>query len=501
MAPDQNQFMSPGIFIVFIASYFFLLLLISYLTTRKADAQSYFIGNKNSVWYLVAIGMISDSLSGVTFISVPGKVETGSFSYLQTILGYVVGYVIIATVLLPLYYNRNLTSIYTYLQQRFGPITQKTGAVFFILSRLVGAAARLFLVAGVLQLFVFDYYHVPFALSVSIMIALMLVYTYRGGIKTLVWTDAMQSTFLLLAVVLTIVVICSDLQWGLGDLISNVAENPRSKTFFWDWKAANFFPKEFFGGMMIAVTMTGLDQNMMQKNLSCRSLGEAQKNIYSFSIMQLVVNVFFLSLGVLLYEYMNANALQIPLGADGRKLTDQVFPMLALTQLGTFASIIFIVGLTAATFSSADSVLTTLTTSFYIDILGHSTEGMDARRKRIRNMIHIGCAVALLLTILLFKVFNESAVIDTVLFLATITYGPMLGLFAFGILNKRPIVDYGSVVVCLVSPLLCFILKQYSEQWLGGYKFGNELLIVNGLFTYIGLWLFSKSRASLQPLQ
>jgi solute:Na+ symporter, SSS family len=501
MAPDQNQFMSPGIFIVFIASYFFLLLLISYLTTRKADAQSYFIGNRNSVWYLVAIGMISDSLSGVTFISVPGKVETGSFSYLQTILGYVLGYVIIATVLLPLYYNRNLTSIYTYLQQRFGPVTQKTGAVFFILSRLVGAAARLFLVAGVLQLFVFDYYHVPFALSVSIMIALMLVYTYRGGIKTLVWTDAMQSTFLLLAVVLTIIVICSDLQWGLGDLVSNVASNPRSKTFFWDWKAANFFPKEFFGGMMIAVTMTGLDQNMMQKNLSCRSLGEAQKNIYSFSIMQLVVNVFFLSLGVLLYEYMSANALQIPLGADGRKLTDQVFPMLALTQLGTFASIIFIVGLTAATFSSADSVLTTLTTSFYIDILGHSTEGMDARRKRTRNLIHVGCAVALLLTILLFKAFNESAVIDTVLFLATITYGPMLGLFAFGILNKRPIVDYGSVVVCLISPVLCFILKQYSEQWLGGYKFGNELLIVNGLFTYIGLWLFSKSRASLQPLQ
>ncbi|MBO9150701.1 sodium:solute symporter [Chitinophaga sp. GCM10012297] len=501
MAPDQNQFMSPGIFIVFIASYFFLLLLISYLTTRKADAQSYFIGNKNSVWYLVAIGMISDSLSGVTFISVPGKVEVSSFSYLQTILGYILGYVIIAAVLLPLYYNRNLTSIYTYLQQRFGPITQKTGAVFFILSRLVGAAARLFLVAGVLQLFVFDYYNVPFALSVSIMIALMLVYTYRGGIKTLVWTDAMQSTFLLLAVVLTIVVICSDLNWNVGDLISNVASNPRSKTFFWDWKASNFFPKEFFGGMMIAVTMTGLDQNMMQKNLSCRSLGEAQKNIYSFSIMQLVVNVFFLSLGVLLYEYMSANALQVPLGADGRKLTDQVFPLLALTQLGTFASIIFIVGLTAATFSSADSVLTTLTTSFYIDILGQPTEGMDTQKKRLRNIIHVCCAIALLLTILLFKAFNESAVIDTVLFLATITYGPMLGLFAFGILNKRPIVDYGSVIVCVISPVLCFILSKYSTEWLGGYKFGNELLIVNGLFTYIGLWLFSKNKAALQPLQ
>lgn len=485
--------MSPGLFVLFIASYFFLLLLISYLTTRKSDSQSYFIGNRNSVWYLVAIGMISDSLSGVTFISVPGKVETASFAYLQTILGYILGYIVIATVLLPLYYNRNLTSIYTYLQQRFGPVTQKTGATFFILSRLVGAAARLFLVAGVLQLFVFDYYHVPFALSVSIMIALMLVYTYRGGIKTLVWTDALQSIFLLSAVVLTIIVISRDLNWGLGDLITNVAKSEKSKIFFWDWKAANFFPKEFFGGMMIAVTMTGLDQNMMQKNLSCRSLGEAQKNIHSFSVMQLIVNVFFLSLGVLLYEYISANHLQIPVDpATGKLLTDRVFPMLALNSLGTFASIVFIVGLTAATFSSADSVLTTLTTSFYIDILGYSTEGIDQQKKNIKNAIHIGCAIALLLTILLFKAFNQSAIIDTVLFLATITYGPMLGLFAFGILNKRATVDGASVFICIISPILCFILSKNSVAWLGGYKFGNELLIVNGLFTYIGLWLFSR---------
>lgn len=484
--------MSPGLFVLFIASYFFLLLLISYLTTRRADAQSYFIGNRNSVWYLVAIGMISDSLSGVTFISVPGKVSVAQFSYLQTILGYIIGYIIIATVLLPLYYNRNLTSIYTYLRQRFGPVTQKTGAVFFILSRLVGAAARLFLVAGVLQLFVFQYYGVPFALSVSIMIALMLVYTYRGGIKTLVWTDALQSTFLLLAVVLTIAVICRDLSWNFGDLITNVAASPYSKTFFWDWKAANFFPKEFFGGMMIAVTMTGLDQNMMQKNLSCRSLQEAQKNVYAFTVLQLIVNVFFLSLGILLYEYLVAKGLQMPLNAAGKPMTDALFPMLALSSLGTFASIIFIVGLTAATFSSADSVLTTLTTSFYIDILGHPTEGMDARRKRLKNIIHISFAIALLLTILLFQVFNESAIIDSVLFLATITYGPMLGLFAFGILNKRPIIDGASLVICIISPILCFFLKQYSEQWLGGYRFGNELLIVNGLLTYTGLWLFSR---------
>lgn len=488
--------MPPGIFVVFIASYFFLLLVISYFTSRKADAQAYFIGNRNSVWYVVAIGMISDSLSGVTFISVPGKVQTASFSYLQTVLGYVLGYVVIATVLLPLYYNRNLTSIYTYLRQRFGPVSQKVGAVFFIISRLTGSAARLFVIAGVLQLFVFDYYQIPFAVSVSIMIALMLAYTYRGGIKTLVWTDALQSALQVLAIVLTVVVICQDLEWGPVELVSNVVHSEKSKTFFWDWRAVNFFPKDFFGGMMIAVTMTGLDQNMMQKNLSCRSLSEAKKNIYSFSILQLAAHVLLLSLGILFYEYMKAHGVPTPLNAAGAPATDVVFPLLALNHLGAFAAVIFVVGLTASTFSSADSVLTTLTTSFYIDILGYSTEGMNSARKRLKNMIHVGCAIVLLLTILLFRAFNESAMIDTLLFLAALTYGPMLGLFAFGIFNKRPVVDKAVIAICLVAPLLCFFLKQHSAQWLNGYKFGNELLIVNGLFTYIGLWFFSRRKTN-----
>ncbi|UCJ07696.1 sodium:solute symporter [Chitinophaga pendula] len=491
--------MAPAVFVLFIACYFFVLLLISYITTRNADAQSYFTGNRNSVWYLVAIGMISDSLSGVTFISVPGKVSVAQFSYLQVILGYVLGYLIIANVLLPLYYRRNLTSIYTYLQERFGPVTQKTGAVFFILSRLVGAAARLYLVAGVLQIFVFDYYGIDFRVSVSVMIILMLLYTYRGGIKTLVWTDALQSIFLLGGVVLTIVVICRELHWGPADLVSNVVNSEYSRTFFWDWKAANFFPKDFFGGMMIAVTMTGLDQNMMQKNLSCRTLGEAQKNIYSFSIMQLIVNVFFLSLGILLYQYVTSKGIAIPKDAvTGRLLTDNLFPMLALNYLGTFASIVFIVGLTAATFSSADSVLTTLTTSFYIDILNLDPETVTRRNRNIKNAVHIGFAALLLLTILLFRAYNQQAIIDSVLFLATITYGPMLGLFAFGILNKRPTLDGASIIVCLIAPALCFILSKYSAQWLNGYKFGNELLIVNGLFTYCGLLLFSRKPQAVQ---
>lgn len=488
--------MLPGVFVLFMASYFLLLLLISWFTGRKADTQAYFIGNRNSVWYVVAIGMISDSLSGVTYISVPGKVQTASFSYLQTVLGYVLGYVVIATVLLPLYYNRNLTSIYTYLRQRFGPVSQKTGAIFFILSRLTGSAARLFVIAGVLQLFVFDHYNIPFALSVAIMIALMLVYTYRGGIKTLVWTDALQSALQVLAIVLTVAVISSSLHWGPVEMVSRVVNSEKSTTFFWDWRAVNFFPKDFFGGMMIAVTMTGLDQNMMQKNLSCRSLGEAKKNIYTFSILQLLAHVLLLGLGILMYEYMKAYGIQVPLNAAGAPVTDQVFPLLALHHLGAFAAVVFVMGLTASTFSSADSVLTTLTTSFYIDILGYSTEGMNRARKRLKNGIHIGCGILLLLTILLFKAFNESALIDTLLFLAALTYGPMLGLFAFGIFNRRAIIDKGAIVVCLLAPVLCFFLKQHSAAWLNGYKFGHELLIVNGVFTYIGLWLLSLRRGN-----
>ncbi|MGX5820428.1 sodium:solute symporter [Chitinophaga lutea] len=484
--------MSPGLFLLFIIGYFVLLLTVSYLTGRKADMQAYFTGNRNSVWYVVAIGLIADSLSGVTYISVPGKVGTASFAYLQVALGYVAGYIAIAVILLPLFYNRNLTSIYTYLRQRFGPATQKVGALFFMLSRLTGSAARLYVVAGVLQLFVFEHYRVPFVLTVSLMIGLMLLYTYRGGIKTLVWTDALQSALLLAAVCVTIRAICDGLQWSLGEAVEKVAGGPYAQVFFWDWKAANFFPKDFFGGMMIAVTMTGLDQNMMQKNLSCRTLGEAKKNLYSFSLIQLAVHVLLLGMGALLYEYMRAFGIAGPVDAvTGALLTDQVFPSLALHHLGAFAAVAFVTGLTAATFSSADSVLTTLTTSFYIDILGHASEDMDGSKRRLRNTIHTGWGIALLLTILLFKALNRSALIDTVLLLASLTYGPMLGLFAFGIFSKRSIPDKASILVCLASPALCYWLRQQSGSLWGGYRFGNELLLVNGFFTYAGLWFFS----------
>lgn len=486
--------MSPTLIISCITGYFGFLLLIAWYTSRNANNQSYFLANKAAPWYAVAFGMISDSLSGVTFISVPGSVGTAHFSYMQVILGYFVGYFIIANVLLPLYYNRNLTSIYSYLQERFGMYSQKTGSFFFLLSRMLGAAARLYLTASVIQLFVFDAMGVPFGVSVSIIIALILLYTYKGGIKTLVWTDTFQSAFLLLGVVLSIAAISHEMGFSFKDMFSAVTDSGMTQTFFWDWQAKSFFPKQFIGGIFIAVAMTGLDQNMMQKNLSCRSLADAQKNIRWFSLVMVIVNVFFLSLGVLLYTYANAKGVTVA-------RTDFLFPTLALDHLGAFAGIVFIVGLTAATFSSADSVLTTLTTSFMIDF--HLTpspspggEGGSAASEnkitRIRHITHIGFAVILLGVILLFRAMNKQAIIDTVLMLAGYTYGPLLGLFFFGIFSKRKLQDKLVPFICLLSPIACYFLDANSKELFNGYLFGNELLIVNGLFTFCGLYAVSK---------
>lgn len=486
--------MSPTLIISCITGYFGFLLLIAWYTSRNADNQSYFLANKAAPWYAVAFGMISDSLSGVTFISVPGSVGTNNFSYMQVILGYFFGYFIIANVLLPIYYSRNLTSIYSYLQERFGVFSQKTGSFFFLLSRMLGAAARLFLTASVIQLFVFDALGVPFWASVSIIIALILLYTYKGGIKTLVWTDTFQSAFLLLGVVLSIAAISHEMGFGIKDIFTAVADSSMTKTFFWDWQAKSFFPKQFIGGIFIAVAMTGLDQNMMQKNLSCRSLGDAQKNIRWFSLVMVIVNVFFLSLGVLLYTYANAKGVTVT-------RTDFLFPTLALDHLGAFAGIVFIVGLTAATFSSADSVLTTLTTSFMIDFhlapnSSPSGEGnlavTEDKVRHIRHLTHIGFAVVLLGVILLFRAMNKQTIIDTVLMLAGYTYGPLLGLFCFGIFSKRKLQDKLVPLICVLSPLVCYIMDSNSKEWLIGYIFGNELLILNGLLTLFGLYAISK---------
>ncbi|MES2628314.1 MAG: sodium:solute symporter [Bacteroidota bacterium] len=493
--------MTPTLIIAVIGLYFAILVGIAWITSRNADSDSYFLGNKTSPWIAVAFGMLGDSLSGVTFISVPGAVGAAKFSYLQLVLGYLVGYFIISRILLPLYYRMNLTSIYSYLEERYGRNAQKTGAFFFILSRMLGAAGRLFLAVTVIQFFVFsklDVPHwlnpsgtgVPFWLSVSIIILLIFVYTYKGGIKTLVWTDTFQSSVLLLAVVASVVVIASNLDLSFGGVVSTIKNSEYSQVFFWDWAPKNFFFKQFLGGAFIAVVMTGLDQNMMQKNLSCRSLGDAQKNMEWFSLVMALVTIFFLCLGALLWTYANKIGLELPLNSAGKPDTDTLFPNLALNHLGLWAGLLFIVGLTAATFSSADSVLTTLTTSFYVDFLEYDKKGLTEKKKtNARHIIHIAFAVILLIVILLFKQLNSSAVIDTVLKVATYTYGPLLGLFAYGIFTKTKTRDALVPLICLLAPLVSYLIDINSVKWLGGYQFGNELLLLNGGITALMLWM------------
>ncbi|MEN9573399.1 MAG: hypothetical protein RL514_1254 [Verrucomicrobiota bacterium] len=478
--------MSPVAILACIGAYFCFLLGIAWWTSRGATNAAYFRGNQASPWYAVAFGLIGDSLSGVTFISVPGQVATAKFSYLQLVLGNVLGFVVIAQVLLPLYYRLNLTSIYSYLRGRFGTRSQKTGSAFFLLSRLLGAAARLFLTASVIQVFVFDAWGVPFWLSVTGIILLMLLYTYRGGIKTLVWTDTFQSTFLLLGVGLSLVAIGRELDLSLAGMVETVTHSPHAQIFTWDWREKGYFWKQFFSGAFIAIVMNGLDQNMMQKNLSCRSLAEAQRNLYAFAGVLVPVNLLFLALGTLLYHYAQAKGITLP------AKTDELFPLLALKHLGPFAAMAFIIGLTAATFSSADSVLTTLTTSFCIDVLDMDARQLtEAQQTALRHRVHLGFAVLLLLVMLAFRALNSDAIINAIFKLAGYTYGPLLGLFAFGLFTQRVASDRLAPVICLVSPVLCYVLDVNSKAWLNGYQFGFELLMLNGLLTAGGLFLTS----------
>lgn len=481
--------MTPILIFTCIVAYFAILLFISWYTARNANQQSYFIGNRQSAWYLVAFGLIGDSLSGVTFVSVPGAVYNQQFGYMQLVLGYLLGYYVIAKVLLPLYYKLNLTSIYSYLGTRFGVNSQKSGSFFFIISRLIGAAFRLYISATVLQLFIFDQWNIPFGVTVTVIIALILLYTYRGGIKTLVWTDTLQSGFLLLGVILSIVAIANAMDLNFMGIVRTVKESPYSQVFFWDWQPKTNFFKQFFSGAFIAIVMTGLDQNMMQKNLSCKSLPEAQKNIYWFSFVLIFVNLFFVSLGALLYAYAAKMGVTLP------TRTDQLFPLLALNHLGMFAAIVFVLGITAATFSSADSVLTTLTTSFCIDFLGQDPEKESKASKNARHIVHILFAILLLIVIITFQKINNDAVINSVFTAAGYTYGPLLGLFALGLFTKINVNDRWVPYVCLASPVMVWILDKNSAAWFGGYKFGFELLMLNGLITFMGL-LFVKARGS-----
>jgi len=480
--------MSPQLVFSVIAAYFVLLIFISWLTGRKSNTASFFTGNKQSPWYLVAFGMIGASLSGVTFISVPGWVADTKFYYFQMVLGYLVGYFVIATVLMPLYYKLNLVTIYTYLEKRFGIRAYKTGSAFFLLSRVIGSSFRLFLVAGVLQIGFFNAFNIPFWITVLVTILLIWVYTFRAGIKTIVWTDTLQTLFMLTAVIVTVFIIGNKLDLDFNGIISVVKNSDYSSTFDWNWQSKTNFFKQFVAGAFIAVVMTGLDQDMMQKNLTCRNIKEAKKNMFWFSIVLVPVNLIFLSLGVLLYYYAAQSGIQIPAKSD------DLYSFLALNHLSVFAGVIFLLGITAAAFSSADSALTALTTSFSIDFLNLKVDKDNKNINKTKRLVHIGFSLLLFGVIILFKALNNESVVSAVFKVAGYTYGPILGLFAFGLISKRNVNDKAVPFIAILSPILIYFINMYSEELLFGYKFGFELLIVNGALTYFGLWLFSKKK-------
>ena len=476
--------MSSAVIAGIVALYFLFLLLIARVTSKGADNNSFFVGNKNSPWYLVAFGMIGTSLSGVTFISVPGWVGTSQFSYMQMVLGYLLGYIVVANVLMPLYYRLNLTSIYTYLDQRFGFWSYKTGAFYFLLSRTIGAAFRLYLVANVLQIAIFDDWNIPYYLTVAITILLIWVYTAKGGIKTIVWTDALQTLFMLLAVGVGIYQIGDQLNLGFSEIISTVKDSEYSQIFFFDdWKASNYFWKQFLSGAFITIVMTGLDQDMMQKNLSCKNIKEAKWNMFSMSVVLVFVNLLFLGLGALLFIYSSKNGIALP------DKGDDLFPGLALNNtLGISVAVFFILGLIAAAYSSADSALTALTTSVCVDFLNVKDKPEDEGQK-LRKRTHIVMSIVLYIVILVFSLISDDSVVSSLFKVAGYTYGPLLGLYAFGLLHKIQLKDKWVPFVCLICPVLCYCIQVNSEEWLNGYKFGFELLMLNGLLTYIGLHL------------
>ena len=476
-----------GIFLL----YTIMLFAITWITSRKANNESFFIGNKVSPWFVVAYGMIGASLSGVTFMSVPGWVADTQFSYMVVVMGYLFGYAVIALVLLPLYYRLKLTSIYTYLDQRFGFWSYKTGAGFFIISRTLGASLRMFLVINVLQIFVFDAWNVPFWANVLIFILLIIIYTLKGGIKTIIWTDTLQTTFMLLAVVLSIFYISKDMHISIPDLITTVKENDFSRMFITEWQNERFFLKQFLSGMFITIVMTGLDQEMMQKNLSCKNLKEAQKNMFTFSGIIFFVNFLFLFLGAILLLYVQAKGISVA-------STDDIFPTVAIRYLGPVAGVVFLVGLISAAFPSADGALTSLTTSVSIDFLRlDKRDNLSEKAKtRIRYAVHLSIAFLFFISVMIFSILNDEAVIDKLFTIAGYTYGPLLGLYSFGMFTKRQVKDKVTPVIAILSPVICFFLSKYSVELFNGYKFGFELLLLNGLLTFIGLWAFSKKGRS-----
>jgi Na+/proline symporter len=505
--------MSSSLLFVFVIGYFLLLLGVAWRTSRHSNNESFFIGNRNSNWMLVAFGMIGTSLSGVTFVSVPGTVGDfageghKAFGYFQVVIGYWIGYLVIAFILLPLYYRLHLTSIYNYLSGRFGSVAYRTGALFFIISRIVGATARLYLVINVLHIFILRDMGIPFGLTTFVILLMILLYTFEGGVKTIVYTDTLQTTFMLLGLVVCMIYILRHLDLPGGGILHALGEGGFTSLFKTDVASKGFFGKQIVGGMFIAIAMTGLDQEMMQKNISVKNLRDSKKNVVTFSFIMVLVSFLFLLLGGLLYLYaLNRGAVYQghALMLGGRNVIgDDLFPTLALHYLPQSVSIIFIIALISALFPSADGALTALTSSFCIDLLDIGKKGLSEKRmRRTRMTVHVSFAVLFLLCILVFKWIDNKSIINIVLELAGYTYGPLLGLFAFGIFTKRELPNTGRItVLCLLAPVACYFLAQYSARWLGGFQIGLELLAINGVLTFLGLWALSRPKYRLAVVE
>ena len=469
------------VIIITILTYFSILLVFSRLTSRRATNDTFYRANRRSPWYMVAFGMIGASISGITFVSVPGMVVKTDMSYLQMCLGFILGYAVVAFVLLPVYYRLNLTTIYSYLQTRLGQRAYKTGASFFLLSKLIGAAVRFYVVCIILQRFVLDQLGVPFVLTVVIMVGLIWLYTRRGGIKTLVWTDSFQTLCMFLALLLIIYHVMSELNLSLGEAVTAIANDSHSRIFIWDdWGSKLNFWKMFFSGIFVVIVMTGLDQDMMQKNLTCKTLRDAQKDMCTYGLAFVPVNLLFLSLGILLMMLANKEGIAIP------QMTDDLLPMFAATgSLGTLIIVLFTIGIVATSFSSADSAMTALTTSWCVDIMERKDD--DKLRKRT----HFGFALLFVVFILGFKIVNSTSVIDAIYIICSYTYGPLLGLFAFGLFTRWQVKDRAVPHIAIVSPVICFAIETITKQ-ITGYNFGYELLILNGALTFAGLFIFRK---------
>ena len=496
--------MSASIFLICIGVYFLGLYAVAWYTSRGATEHSFFIGARQSNWLVVAYGMIGTSLSGVTFMSVPGKVESNHFIYFGVVIGYFIGYFAVAFILLPLYYRLQLTSIYNYLLQRFGNTSYRTGSLFFIVSRTMGATIRMYLVINVLQLFILDAWHIPFAVSTFIILCMIFLYTFKGGVKTIVWTDMLQTTFMLLALGVCVWSLKTDLGFNFETMWQNFSAKNYNQIWNTDFNSAGFYWKQILGGAFVTIAMTGLDQEMMQKNISCKTLGDAQKNMISFSFILLIVNFIFLILGGLLYLYVEAHHIAKP------TLSDDLFPIVALNYLPPVVSVLFIVGLISALFPSADGAITALTTSFCIDVLDFdkNKNWNDAQKKKIRRWVQIGIIAAFFVCILIFKWLNQKAIIDLLLEIAGYTYGPLLGLFAFGLFSKRNIADKKSWIVCVAAACICFVINVFinkpkwslSYEWIAhlqsyfvcSYKIGIEMLIINAIITFVGLLVISR---------